>query len=87
MARQKSAEERKKVADFNKTVKSLELKIAGAQKLLLKIEEQLANADIYSENRRKDLKQCLAKQIDIKQTIGALENEWLETQVTIQTIA
>ena len=87
MARQKSAEERKKVADFNKTVKSLELKIAGAQKLLLKIEEQLANADIYSENRRKDLKQCLAKQIEIKQTIGALENEWLETQVTIQTIA
>ena len=86
VARQKSAEERKKLSDFNKIVKSLELKLIEAEKALLKVEEQLANTDIYTEQRRVDLKYFLAEQIEIKRTIGVLENQWLDTQVTLQSI-
>lgn len=86
MARQKSAEERKKLADTNKKIKSLEFKIENAQKALVKVEERLISADIYDEEKRADLKECLSQQIEIIQMIGALENEWLITQEALDVI-
>lgn len=86
IARQKSAEERKKSANLKKTIKSLELRIERSQKELLDIESQLASPDIYDESKSDHLKKCLSQQVDAKKTMSTLEKEWLETQELVENI-
>ena len=87
LARQQSAESRKKLAPLNKQIKALEKKIDREQTQLKKIENQLADPEIYDDNNKETLKQCLSKQAEVKKILVALEENWLETQEQIENMA
>ena len=87
LARQQSAESRKKLAPLNKLIKALESKIDREQKKLQEIEDQLADAKIYDESNKDRLKKCLSEQALIKKALSGLEADWLETQEIIESLA
>ena len=87
LARQQSAESRKKLAPLNKQIKALEKKIDREQTQLKKIEDQLADPEIYDDSNKETLKQCLSKQAEVKKILVALEENWLETQEQIENMA
>lgn len=87
LARQQSAESRKKLAPLNKQIKTLEKKIDREQTQLKKIENQLADPEIYDDSNKETLKQCLSKQAEVKKILVALEENWLETQEQIENMA
>jgi len=87
LARQQSAESRKKLAPLNKQIKALEKKIDREQTQLKKIENQLADPEIYDDSNKETLKQCLSKQAEVKKILVALEENWLETQEQIENMA
>ena len=87
LARQQSAEDRKKLAPLNKQMKALDAKIAKGQKQLQAIEEQLADGTIYEESQADVLKNCLAEQVNVKNAMTNLEEEWLETQELIESMS
>ncbi|MDG1310789.1 MAG: ATP-binding cassette domain-containing protein [Porticoccaceae bacterium] len=87
LARQQSAESRKKLAPLNKLIKVLESKIDREQKKLQEIEDQLADAKIYDESNKDRLKKCLSEQALIKKALSGLEADWLETQEIIEGLA
>ena len=86
LARQQSAEDRKKLAPLKKQMKALDAKIAKGQKQLQAIEEQLADGTIYEESQADVLKNCLAEQVNVKNALTNLEEEWLETQELIESM-
>jgi len=86
LARQQSAESRKKLAPLNKQSKKLEAKIESSQRELAKVEARLADAEIYDDNHRQELKKCLSEQAAIKKTLAAWEESWLETQEQIENM-
>lgn len=87
LARQQSAESRKKLAPLNKQIKALEKKIDREQTQIKKIENQLADPEIYDDSNKETLKQCLSKQAEVKKILVALEENWLETQEQIENMA
>ena len=87
LARQQSAEDRKKLAPLNKQMKALDAKLAKVQKQLQAIEEQLADGAIYEDSQSEALKKCLAEQVTVKTTVANLEEEWLETQELIDSMS
>ena len=87
LARQQSAESRKKLAPLTKKIKTLEAKIEKEQQQLQRIEMQLADAELYDDNHKDRLKICLAQQATSKKNLVALEEDWLETQEHIESMA
>jgi ATP-binding cassette subfamily F protein 3 len=87
LARQQSAESRKKIAPLNKKIKTLEAKIEKGQAQLHQIETQLAETDLYNDSNKQQLKSCLTEQAFIKKNLAALEEDWLEIQEQIETMA
>ena len=86
LARQQSAESRKKLAPLNKKIKALEAKIEKEQHQLQKIETQLADADLYNDSHKDKLKTCLSEQSISKKNLTILEEDWLETQEKIESM-
>jgi ATP-binding cassette subfamily F protein 3 len=87
LARQQSAESRKKIAPLNKKIKTLEAKIEKGQAQLHQIETQLAETYLYNDSNKQQLKSCLTEQAFIKKNLAALEEDWLEIQEQIETMA
>ncbi|MGB2360098.1 MAG: ATP-binding cassette domain-containing protein [Porticoccaceae bacterium] len=87
LARQQSAESRKKLAPLNKKIKALEAKIEREQQQLQQIETQLADADLYSDSHKEKLRTCLSEQAKSKKNLAILEEDWLETQEQIESMA
>jgi len=78
IARQKSADDRNKIAPLNKQIKNIETKIEKLQKQLSEIEEILSDTTIYDSANRDNLKVVMADQAAAKKLLSAEEEAWLE---------
>ena len=87
LARQQSAESRKKVAPLKKEIKAIETQMDKQQTLLNGIEQQLADATIYEEQNKQQLKAVIAEQAELKKVLSALEENWLERQALLEGYA
>jgi len=87
LARQQSAESRKKIAPLKKEIKTIELKIEKQQKKLADLEDKLADTSIYEEGNKQKLKTTLADQAEVKKLLSDLEENWLEKQELIESFA
>ena len=57
------------------------------QTLLNGIEQQLADATIYDEQNKQQLKTVIAEQAELKKVLSALEESWLEKQALLEGYA
>jgi ATP-binding cassette subfamily F protein 3 len=55
--------------------------------LLNGIEQQLADATIYEEQNKQQLKAVIAEQAELKKVLSALEENWLERQALLEGYA
>ena len=84
LQRQQSAEARKKLAPLTKQSKKLESDIEKLQKDQAKNEAMLADVDIYTENKKLQLKEQMEIQVKIKKSIAEKEEQWFEIQQEIE---
>ncbi len=87
LARQQSAESRKKIAPLKKEIKTIESKIEKQQQKLAGLEAQLADTSIYEEENKQKLKVTLADQAEVKKQLSDLEENWLEKLELIECFA
>ena len=87
LARQQSAESRKKIAPLKKEIKTIESKIEKQQQKLAGLEAQLADTSIYEEENKQKLKITLANQAEVKKQLSDLEENWLEKLELIECFA
>ena len=87
LARQQSAESRKKIAPLKKEIKTIESKIEKQQQKLAGLEAQLADTSIYEEENKQKLKITLADQAEVKKQLSDLEENWLEKLELIECFA
>jgi ATP-binding cassette subfamily F protein 3 len=83
-ARQQAAELRARVRPIQQQIKETELALTAAQKGLEALQAQLADGDIYSEQRKAELADLLQKEGQTKQEIEHLEQQWLEYQEALE---
>ncbi len=76
--RKKEAENRQKLAPLRKKIISLEAAIDKHQKLLSELEEKLLDNSIYEDTNRKELKEILVQQGEVKAQLDSDELDWLE---------
>lgn len=74
--RQQEAALREKLKPLRDAIKKVELQLTNTQEKLDDIEQQLANADIYSDDNKTQLQQLLKQQGEHQTTILRLEGEW-----------
>lgn len=85
--RRLAAEQRQRLAPLKKAIEKLEKDMAKAQAELGEIESALADADIYSQDNKDQLKALLARQAASKQLIEQLEERWLESNEELEALA
>ena len=76
--RQQSAEQRKAKSTISNRVKRLEQKIETANTELKQVESQLADTDLYTDERKEELTELIHRQAELKKALEALEENWLE---------
>lgn len=74
------AERRAKLRPLKQQVEKLEKLVDSTSAKLDEIEGRLADPDIYSELRKAELKELLAKQAELASQLNQAENEWMERQ-------
>ncbi|QEW05154.1 ATP-binding cassette domain-containing protein [Nitrincola iocasae] len=72
------AEQRAALRPLRKQTETLEQEVARLSKELSSTEALLADADIYTAERKDELKSLLQRQTDLKQTLETRELHWLE---------
>ncbi|MDG1818566.1 MAG: ATP-binding cassette domain-containing protein [Porticoccaceae bacterium] len=87
LQRQQSAEARKKLSPLTKKSKKLENEIEKMQAELGKIETLLADAEIYSESKKSQLKEQLEIQAKVKKSIAEKEEIWFDIQQEIEQLS
>ncbi|WOD11641.1 ATP-binding cassette domain-containing protein [Pseudomonas sp. NyZ704] len=85
--RRLAAEQRQRLAPLKKSIDKLEKEMSKAQAELGEIETALADADIYSQDNKDQLKALLARQAASKQLIEQLEERWLESNEELEAMA
>jgi len=78
------AEFRQATQGLRKTISQAEKDMADLHGKLEKIEEQLSHSDIYSAQNKDQLKQILAKQLVLKQSLQEVELSWLDAQEQLE---
>jgi ATP-binding cassette subfamily F protein 3 len=74
--RQQEAALREKLKPLRNTIKKIELELTKKQKKLDEIEAQLADADIYTDENKNQLKKLLKQQGEFQSSIQQLETDW-----------
>jgi ATP-binding cassette subfamily F protein 3 len=83
--RQQAAAVRAQLSPLKKRIKKLEKEIKIQQQVLKEIEEQLADADIYQEDNKSQLKDILKEQRSVKARLFDFEEQWLKCQEQLDT--
>jgi len=86
IARQKAAQDRERRAPITKNIRQLENLMTQLQAKLGKTEHQLTDENIYKEDQKAGLNDCLAVQIDLKQRLSNCEEQWLEYQEQLEQV-
>jgi len=81
-----SAEARKKLQPLQKQLTSLERKMAHAEKLKTDIHDKLSDSDIYSANKKDELRTLLDQQKSNDTENEALEEQWFELSEAIEAL-
>jgi ATP-binding cassette subfamily F protein 3 len=84
VARQKAAQNRKRIAPITKKIRQLETLMTQLQSKLAQIENQLVDEDIYKEEKKTELNSCLSGQIEMKKRLSNCEEQWLEYQEELE---
>lgn len=80
------AARRAKLRPLKQQVEKLEELVDSTSAKLEQIENQLADPDIYSDERKAELKELLAQQADLSSTLNQAENEWMERQEALDEL-
>ena len=82
--RQQQANLRQQTAPLRKKANKLEQQISQWQTELIRVEEQLADTEIYQAEHKAKLAQCIQAQAKLKQDIENVEMEWLALEEEIE---
>lgn len=80
------AARRAKLRPLKQAVDKIEKLVDSTSAKLEQIEKQLADPDIYSDERKAELKELLAQQADLSSTLNQAENEWMERQEALDEL-
>lgn len=76
--KRQEAENRQRLAPLKKEVDSLEKQIERIRGKQLELQEQLADEEIYSDEKKEDLKDLLWNQAELIKSLETAEEEWME---------
>jgi ATP-binding cassette subfamily F protein 3 len=82
--RQAAAVQRQKLQPLRNSVKQAEKLMEEAQLALTKIEEKLADNDIYAEKEKDKLKTLLLEQAELKAQLEQAEMDWFEASEVLE---
>lgn len=78
------AEFRQSTQVLRKKIKQLEQKMSGLSVQLEKVENSLANPDIYSDDNKLVLRETLSEQASAKSSLENIEMDWLDAQEQLE---
>ncbi|WP_148252498.1 ABC-F family ATP-binding cassette domain-containing protein [Aidingimonas lacisalsi] len=85
--RRAAAERRDRMRPLKRERDRIERRMTETEALLEEVEEQLADAELYTDEARKDeLTDTLARQGDLKSRLAALEQEWLAAEEELEQL-
>jgi len=84
--RQQAADLRKKLQPLKNNLKKCERQLDKKQTLLISIEEQLGNADIYNDENKDQLKKLLSEQGQVKIQVETFEEAWFIASEELETL-
>ncbi len=84
--RQQNAAQREKIKPLTQQIKKIEKSIDSHQKKLEKIQEQLADEILYTEDSKQNLQALIKEQSEISVLIGTLEEDWLDIHEQLENL-
>ncbi|EED36153.1 ABC transporter, ATP-binding protein [Luminiphilus syltensis NOR5-1B] len=84
--RQESAEKRQRVRPLKKALEQTEHEMQKVETTLAALQAQLADTDLYNEDRREELAQLVKAEGEAKQTLQSIESRWLEQQAELEAL-
>jgi ATP-binding cassette subfamily F protein 3 len=82
--RQQDAAHREKLKPLTNNIKKLERTITKKQAELEKVEGELADQDLYTDDNKKKLQALLQQQRQLQSAINTLEDDWLVAQEELE---
>jgi ATP-binding cassette subfamily F protein 3 len=82
--RRLEAQRRGKLQPFKDALKRIETDLGKLSASKAKVEEVLADVEIYGESNKKRLQDTLAEQVRLKQKIDELETRWMEASDALE---
>jgi ATP-binding cassette subfamily F protein 3 len=80
------AARRAKLRPLKQQVEKLEELVDSISTKLEQVENQLADPDIYSDERKVELKELLAQQAELSSRLNQAENDWMERQEALDEL-
>ena len=80
------AEQRKKLQPLKNKIKKAETELDKLHARQSELEQQLADPDIYADNNKQKLQDCLNEKVDIDKQSDAVENTWMEAAEELETL-
>jgi ATP-binding cassette, subfamily F, member 3 len=80
------AEQRQRLQPLRKRVTLAEAKLEKLHRTRIKLEQQLADPDIYSERNKDKLRDCLLKKADVDKQCDVVENDWMEASEELEAL-
>lgn len=77
---------RQKISPFRKQQATLEKKMDALQAKLTLIETELNDPTLYSDSGKQQLKALLGRQTEARQSMDAIETQWLEVSETVESL-
>ena len=71
------AEQRERLQPLRKRVKQAEAKLDALHSARAELERQLADPEIYSDQNKRKLQDCLLEKADVDKQCDAVETEWM----------
>lgn len=84
--KRQQAEQRKKCQPLTDKIKKSEAELDKLNTEQTELEKQLANPDIYTDENRQKLQNCLQQKAAIDKKCEELENEWVEASEALEEI-
>lgn len=85
--RQQAAAQRQKLRPLRKSIDQAERELADIEKAVAKVQERLADQDIYSDARKDELAAALKEEGQLKARADEVEERWLDLQQQLEEIS
>jgi ATP-binding cassette subfamily F protein 3 len=81
------AEQRKRLQPLRKRVTRAEAELEALQSARAELDRLLADPEIYSEQNKRKLQQCLLEKADVHKQFEAVEAEWLQASEELEDLS